>query len=194
MWYHVSYQPVARSGGSGMPIVARGNAALQVIIGAPTVDFSDPSFPRTYTTPLPLTPRYPTIRQVHDGGQYEAETVFAVGVTGRTGFRVLELKGPTRLAIDVAHGATVRRLRRGNRGTDVIDWQARLNIVQFGDFAVSRRPATAPLVTDGVFGPLTARATRVFQRAEGVPVTGVVDHATRVAMHRTLWRTNRIPV
>lgn len=134
-----------------MPIAAQGNVALEVVFGAHSLDLDDPSFPRTYTPTGPLTRRYPTLRQVVDGGQFEGMTTFGIGLTGRTGFRVLELSEPSRLAIDVAHGATVRALRRGSRGVDVADWQARLNTVQRGDFAVSRRPSRTPLATDGVF-------------------------------------------
>jgi peptidoglycan hydrolase-like protein with peptidoglycan-binding domain len=43
--------------------------------------------------------------------------------------------------------------------------------------ALRRTPNTSLLV-DGVFGPLTETATRDFQQASGLPVTGVVDDPT----------------
>ncbi len=34
------------------------------------------------------------------------------------------------------------------------------------------------LPVDGIYGPMTREAVRVFQKSEGLPVTGVVDRAT----------------
>jgi peptidoglycan hydrolase-like protein with peptidoglycan-binding domain len=148
----------------------------------------DPSFPRTFRPLRALIPGFPTLREVRWGGEFEGLTTFAVGLTGRSGFRVLELSQPSRVVIDVAHGAIVRQLRRGDRGADVRDWQGQLNAVQFGEFATSPSPAAGPLVTDGIFGPRTARATRILQRNEGVAATGVVDAATRRALRRAFGR------
>lgn len=50
-----------------------------------------------------LTPRLPALRQVRYGNEFEGVSTFAPGLAGRTGFRVLELRNPNRLAIDVAH-------------------------------------------------------------------------------------------
>jgi peptidoglycan hydrolase-like protein with peptidoglycan-binding domain len=47
--------------------------------------------------------------------------------------------------------------------------------------ALRRTPNTS-LVVDGEFGPLTEAATKEFQQAEGLPVTGVVDEATWKAL------------
>ena len=190
--YTVRYTPVARAGGSGAPIAVTGTVALQIDLQARSIDMDDPSFPKTFEPRGTLTPGFPTLRQVRWGGEFEGVTTFAAGLTGRTGFRVLELSGPSRLAIDVAHGATVRSLRSGIRGADVRDWQAQLNAVQFGPFASSRRPGPRPLVTDGVFGPLTLHATRTFQRAEGVAAIGIVGPRTRAAMERALQRAAQI--
>lgn len=190
--YLVEYAAVARSGGSGAPIFAGGTVALQINLGARTVDLDDPDFPRTFR-PGSLNPRMPTLRKVRYGGEYEGQATFAAGLKARSGFRVLELSNPTRLAIDVAHGAKVRWLRRGRRGMDVRDWQEQLNTVQHGTFRSSSRTVQGPLQADGVFGPRTARATRRFQRAEDVTVTGVVNPATRQAMRAAIRRASRIP-
>lgn len=189
--YTVRYTGVATTGGAGAPIPAGGTTALQIDMGARTIDMEAADFPRTFDHGV-LTPRYPTLRTVRYGGEFEGQATFAAGLKARTGFRVLELSNPTRLAIDVAHGATVRRLDRGDRGADVADWQLQLNTVQHGHFASSRTPTFGPLATDGIFGPNTARATRVFQRAEGVAVTGEVNGATRGAMRRALTRAAAI--
>lgn len=190
--YTVYPTGVAATGGAGAPIRAEGTTALQIVLGARTIDMDSGDFPRTFDNAV-LTPRYPTLRTLRYGGEFEAVSTFAAGLATRTGFRVLELGNPTRLAVDVAHGGTVRRLDRGDRGPDVADWQLQLNTVQHGAFASSSPTTPVPLATDGVFGPNTERATRVFQRAEGVDVTGVVNSATRTAMHRALTRAAAIP-
>lgn len=189
--YTVHYAGVATTGGGGAPIRAGGTTALQIDLTAHTIDMEAAEYPRTFG-PAVLSPRFPTLRTVRYGGEFEALSTFGAGLTARTGFRVLELSNPTRLAVEVAHGATVRRLDRGDRGTDVADWQHQLNTVQHGAFASSTRPPIGPLVTDGVFGANTTRATRVFQRAEGVAVTGVVTAATRSAMRHALTRSSAI--
>jgi peptidoglycan hydrolase-like protein with peptidoglycan-binding domain len=47
--------------------------------------------------------------------------------------------------------------------------------------ALRRTPNTS-LVVDGSFGPLTEAATKQFQQQAGLPVTGVVDEATWMAL------------
>jgi hypothetical protein len=189
--YTVRYTGVATTGGAGAPIPAGGTTALQIDLAAHTVDMEAADFPRTFDNAV-LTPRYPTLRTLRYGNEFEGLATFGAGLRARSGFRVLELANPTRLAIDVAHGATVRRLDRGDRGADVADWQLQLNTVQHGPFASSTTPALGPLATDGIFGRNTERATRVFQQAEGVDVTGVVNGATRSAMRRALTRAAAI--
>jgi Putative peptidoglycan binding domain/Sporulation and spore germination len=190
--YSVSYAPVAQADGSGAPIPTQGTVALQVYLQAESLN-SEPLGPEfTFQPTEPITPGYPTLRHVRYGGFFEGGTTFGVGLTGRSGFRVVELTGPTRLAIDVAHGADLRDLRSGDRGSDVGDWQRRLNMVQFGTFASSPGHSQGPLTADGVFGTKTLRATRTFQRAEGVTETGVVNAATRSAMYQALRRSAQI--
>jgi peptidoglycan hydrolase-like protein with peptidoglycan-binding domain len=189
--YAIHYTAVARQGGSGRPIATNANTALQIDLQARTIYLDDPEFPRSFS-PASLTPKLPTLRTVRYGGQYEGQSTFGAGLRGRTGFRVIELANPTRIVIDVKHGARVRTLRRGMRGADVRDWKVQLNTVQHGFFASSTRPAIRPLPVDGYFGWNARRATRVLQRAEGVRVTGTVNAATRGAMRRAIFRSSRI--
>jgi hypothetical protein len=190
--FSVRYRPVARTDGGNVPIPTKGTVALQVYLRADSVDLDVDGFPLTFVPEGPITPGYPTLRHVRYGGHFEGGTTFGVGLIGRSGFRVLELTGPTRLAIDVAHGVDLRNLRRGETGADVRDWQRRLNVVQFGMFASSPGHAQGRLAGDGVFGTATTHATRTFQRAEGVTDTGVVNGATRSAMYHALRRSARI--
>jgi hypothetical protein len=190
--YSVRYVPVARTDGAGAPIATLGTVALQVYLQAESVNLEAGGAPLTFTPTSPIAPGYPTLRHVRYGGYFEGGTAFGVGLKGRSGFRVLELTGPPRLAIDVAHGAVVRTLDRGGSGPDVRDWQHRLNVVQFGLFASSPGHPQGRLTADGVFGTKTARATRTFQREEGVTVTGVVNAATRNAMYQALRRSAQI--
>ncbi len=64
-----------------------------------------------------------------------------------------------------SRGATL--LRRGSQGTAVRHLQSRLNALGLG-----------PLATDAVFGPATAAAVKVFQRAQGLAVDGIVGSVT----------------
>ncbi|HEX6254269.1 MAG TPA: GerMN domain-containing protein [Euzebyales bacterium] len=189
--YTIRYAAVARQGGSGRPIATNANTALQIDLQARTIDLDEIGFPRLFS-PASLTPKLPTLRTVRYGGQFEGQSTFGAGLRGRTGFRVIELAGPTRIVIDVKHGARVRTLRRGMRGADVRDWKVQLNTVQHGHFASSARPPQRPLPIDGYFGYNARRATRVLQRAEGVRVTGTVNAATRGAMRGALHRSSRI--
>lgn len=63
-----------------------------------------------------------------------------------------------------------RNLRQGTRGEDVKWLQNALN------------RAGADLTVDGVFGPLTDKAVRAYQKAKGLTVDGIVGPKTRAAL------------
>jgi hypothetical protein len=63
-------------------------------------------------------------------------------------------------------------LRRGDVGTDVVEWQELLT------------RAGQPVVVDGNFGPRTETATRTVQRAAGLTEDGIVGVLTRAAVER----------
>jgi N-acetyl-anhydromuramyl-L-alanine amidase AmpD len=69
--------------------------------------------------------------------------------------------------------ATWRELRRGVRGTDAAAWQRVL---------MGNRHNLSPWNDDGDFGTATHNATLAWQRARGLPVTGVVDAITIAAI------------
>ena len=66
-------------------------------------------------------------------------------------------------------------LYRWIRGAEVAEWQEQLNQVRVDD-----------IVVDGIFGPITARATRDFQSSAGIQVDGIVGPQTRQAMQQAL--------
>ena len=70
-----------------------------------------------------------------------------------------------------------RILRIGITGRDVSDIQAALNFHL-------RRPAAHPLKPDGIFGPLTDKRVREFQRLVGITVDGNVGPNTILELYR----------
>jgi peptidoglycan hydrolase-like protein with peptidoglycan-binding domain len=110
---------------------------------------------------------------------FEGQTLVGLGLADQVGFRVLELKDPYRVAVDVAHGSTgaaaAPLLRRGDHGPAVAVWQRELNRWLGDDIAV-----------DGIYGPVTEGATIGFQRAADIAVDGIVGPQTRAAMRKVL--------
>jgi hypothetical protein len=102
-YYSVRYVPVVRLDGSGEPLSLRGDAFLEVVVRAPTHDEDH----RPVLTPTRLRPDFPALREVSAPGSFEGQTTAGIGVTGRVGFRVFELTGPTRIVIDLAHPEAV---------------------------------------------------------------------------------------
>jgi hypothetical protein len=74
-------------------------------------------------------------------------------------------------------------LRRGDRGPAVASWQADLNMV-----------TAPPLAVDGIFGPLTERATRRLQADAGLHVDGIVGPRTRRALEQQRDAGRTVPV
>jgi hypothetical protein len=88
---------------SGATVPLEGAASLFVQVDpAWAHDLDTPPYAATHTGPRTLTPRYPMLRQVRLVDEFEGHLTFGVGLQRRAGFRVLELRGPPRLAIDVA--------------------------------------------------------------------------------------------
>ena len=61
----------------------------------------------------------------------------------------------------------------GATGNEVAEWQRQLNEVRSDD-----------IVVDGIYGPITASATKDFQRSAGITVDGIVGPETRGAMRQ----------
>jgi hypothetical protein len=88
---------------SGATVPLQGTARLFVDV-TPAWGHEQDTVPyqATYTGPRSLTPDYPTLRQVRWVDDFEAHLTFGIGLRRQVGFRVVELRGPPRLAIDVA--------------------------------------------------------------------------------------------
>jgi hypothetical protein len=88
---------------SGATVPLEGSASLFVQVDpAWAHDQNTPPYEATYTGPRSLTPGYPTLRQVRWVDEFEGHLTFGIGLQRQVGFRVVELRGPSRLAIDVA--------------------------------------------------------------------------------------------
>jgi hypothetical protein len=87
---------------SGETVPLEGAAFLYVDTHPASGHQGSAPFKETYTGPHTLTPRYPMLRQVAWVDDFEGHVGFGLGLRRRTGFRVLELRDPARLAIDVA--------------------------------------------------------------------------------------------
>ena len=88
---------------SGATVPLAGAASLFVDVEpAWAHDQNTPAYEPTYTGPRSRTVDYPTLRQVRWVDEFEGHLTFGIGLQRQVGFRVVELRGPPRLAIDVA--------------------------------------------------------------------------------------------
>ena len=95
--YRVGYVPqVADQGGRPLPL--RGRTFLAVTFEPARAH--DPGGAATVSTAT-LTPASPVLRQVRLAGDFEGRVSFGLGLAGRDGFRVSELRNPARVAVDV---------------------------------------------------------------------------------------------
>ena len=95
--YQVRYVPEVADQ-AGRRLALRGQAFLAVTFeparahdtgGEPTVSTAT------------LTPGSPVLRQVRFAGDFEGQVSYGLGLAGRDGFRVSELRDPARVAVDV---------------------------------------------------------------------------------------------
>ena len=63
-------------------------------------------------------------------------------------------------------------LKIGSSGNKVRQMQEQLNVI------AGAYPAIPKITADGIYGPATAEAVRVFQKVFGLPQTGEVDYTT----------------
>jgi peptidoglycan hydrolase-like protein with peptidoglycan-binding domain len=72
----------------------------------------------------------------------------------------------------------MRTIRLGNRGNDVMSWQTFLRGGQINDDGSCSARKGDAVQSDGVFGPITDKATRVWQERHGLEPDGVVGRRT----------------
>ena len=95
--YRVRYVPrVTDAGGRRLPL--RGSEFLEVAFEPARA--RGPDGQPTFSAGA-LTPGSPALRQVRFAGDFEGQVSFGLGVAARGGFRVSELRNPTRVAVDV---------------------------------------------------------------------------------------------
>ena len=95
--YQVRYvSRVTDAAGERLPL--RGQAFLAVAFEPARAH--DPDGEATFPTAT-ITPGYPALRQVRFAGDFEGQVAFGIGVADRGGFRVSELRNPTRVVVDV---------------------------------------------------------------------------------------------
>jgi hypothetical protein len=95
--YRVRYVPrVAGQDGRRLPL--RGQAFLEVSFEPARA--RNPDGRPTVSTGT-MSPGSPVLRQVRFAGDFEGRVAFGLGLAGRGGFRVAELRDPARVAIDV---------------------------------------------------------------------------------------------
>lgn len=98
--YQVRYVPRVTEDPSDRPVSLQGRAFLWMVFqGASTMDVN---LRPVYTGSSTITTGFPTLKQVKLAGDFERVLSFGVGLDHRTGFRVLTLTSPSRIAIDVA--------------------------------------------------------------------------------------------
>jgi hypothetical protein len=95
--YQVRYVPRVTDAG-GRRLALRGAAFLEVAFEPARAHGADgrPTFPAGT-----ITPGSPALRQVRFAGDFEGQVSFGLGVASRGGFRVSELRNPSRVAVDV---------------------------------------------------------------------------------------------
>jgi hypothetical protein len=105
--YDIRYVDQVGEDPSDRPVPLRGRAFLHVVFRhASTIEqlsSGSPPYRTTYVGPSVITPGLGTLLQVKQAGDFEAYLSLGVGLADRTGFRVVTLTGPPRVAIDVAH-------------------------------------------------------------------------------------------
>jgi uncharacterized membrane protein YgcG len=99
----VRYVSQLTEDGLGKPVHLAGGAAIEVVFdganahdeqGTPTVS------PRRFSPGLPI------LKEVAQIGDFEAVVSYGLGVDHRTSFKVLQLSGPSRIAVDISTGSS----------------------------------------------------------------------------------------
>lgn len=109
--YDVRYVRRVVQDGSGSTVKLRGEAflAVRLLDAAAHTEAGAPTVRRG------ARPGLPALREWRLASDFEGQVLFGLGLTERAGFRVLELRNPNRLVIDVAHPLPAPRSRSAKR-------------------------------------------------------------------------------
>ena len=86
---------------SGLPLDVAGTAFLKVVMNGGTKVTPDGT--STYTGPTNFEPGFTQLRQLREGGDFEAIATWYIGLNGGACYRVFTLDSPSRLVIDIQH-------------------------------------------------------------------------------------------
>ena len=94
-------EPPFTADGSGLPIEVDGDSFLGLVMrgGTKQTDAGTSS----YDGPTDIAPDFPALVHLIEGGDFERQSTWYLGLTGESCVRVLLLDGPPRLVIDVEH-------------------------------------------------------------------------------------------
>lgn len=94
-------EPPFTADGSGLPIEVDGDSVLGLVMrgGTKQTDAGTSS----YDGPTDISPGFPTLVHLIEGGDFERQSTWYLGLTGEACVRVLLLEAPPRLVIDVEH-------------------------------------------------------------------------------------------
>jgi hypothetical protein len=94
--YTATYVPTVTADGSGNPVTVPGGARIQLVVRHPSNISATPG------TSVANVAGFSTLRSVVAAGSFEGITTVGVGVRARLPMRVIVLKNPDRLILDVS--------------------------------------------------------------------------------------------
>jgi hypothetical protein len=91
------YVPRVVHDGSGLPVTLPGTAFLHVVFRNARIDLGSAG-----GAPITRTPRFRSLLQLKESGDFEGVVSFGLGLRRKVGFRGFRLTAPGRVVIDVA--------------------------------------------------------------------------------------------
>ena len=96
--WSAKYVPQVVHDGSGLPVTLPGTAFLHVVFRGTRIDRASAGPP-----PIVRTPRFATLLQLKEAGDFEGVVSFGLGLRRKVGFRGFRMTSPSRVVVDVAH-------------------------------------------------------------------------------------------
>jgi hypothetical protein len=92
------YVPRVIHDGSGLPVPLPGTAFLHVVFQNTKIDRASAG-----AAPITRTPRFRSLVQLKESGDFEGVVSFGAGLRRKVGFRGFRMTSPGRVVIDIAH-------------------------------------------------------------------------------------------